>query len=223
LYIDRIALPDGRVIFEDYAEREKAISDRTRFALEAILGSVVRGGTGQRIGRGLRIPLGRDSSVHVPVPAYGKTGTTNDYRNAAFLGFIAAPKAQGKGFDAASGYAIGAYTGFDDNTPMTRRGFRGTGASAAIPAWLEIAKTLVGIRDFSGRVDALDLEAMATGEAPMFQREKYRAYRVSRRTGLPLAGSDDEAGYAEDLSDELDAAQVAQEKNEGAVIWIRED
>jgi membrane peptidoglycan carboxypeptidase len=172
------------------------------------------------------MPLGRDSSSRVVVPAYGKTGTTNDYRNAAFLGYIAAPKGQGKGFEAASGFAIGAYTGFDDNTPMSRRGFRGTGASAAIPSWLSIAQALVRLKEFPARVDALDLEALATGQAPVFQREKFKAYRVSRRTGLPAMGEDPgDAGYAEDLSDELEPGSAAGpgSGDEGTLLWIREE
>ncbi|HLU69679.1 MAG TPA: transglycosylase domain-containing protein, partial [Fibrobacteria bacterium] len=57
LYIEKILTPDGRTIFEDYPEPEQVLDDRTRFHIEAILASAVQGGTGQRIHRGLRIPL----------------------------------------------------------------------------------------------------------------------------------------------------------------------
>jgi penicillin-binding protein 1A len=225
LYIEKIVTADGQVIFEDYAEREEVIAERTRRMLEAILASVVQGGTGQRIGRELRMPLGGQNGaepVTVPVPAYGKTGTTNDYRNAAFLGYLAAPKGQGKGFDPAAGYAIGVYTGFDDNRPMSRAGFRGTGASAAIPAWLGIARDIVKIKDYAGRVEVPAPEALAAGEAPLFQREQYKMYSVSRRTGLPLSRPED-PGYAEDLSDELGHDENVEPSGESAPLWIRED
>jgi penicillin-binding protein 1A len=226
LYIEKIATQDGRVIFEDYAEREEILADRTRFMLESILASVVRGGTGQRIGRELTMPLGK-GGPRVAVPAYGKTGTTNDYRNAAFLGYIAAPKGQGKGFDPTSGYAIGVYTGFDDNKPVDHRGFRGTGASTAIPAWLGIAQNIVKLKKFQERI-AIPAEGEETGavitEAPIFQREQYKHYTVSRRTGLPAEGAA-EAGYVEDLSDELGpgSAGGADNTGESASLWIRED
>src|SRR5690606_3355480 len=115
------------------------------------LASVVQGGTGQRIGRELRVPLG-PGGPRVPVPAYGKTGTTNDYRNAAFLGYMAAPRGQARGFDPSSGYAIGVYTGFDDNQAMNRPGFRGTGSSTSIPAWKDIAQNIVKLKDYSERI-----------------------------------------------------------------------
>lgn len=221
LYIEKILTADGRVVFEDYAEREDVITDRTRYLLESILASVTQGGTGQRIGRELRIPLG-SPPVRVPVPAYGKTGTTNDYRNAAFLGYIAAPKGQDKGFDAAAGYSIGVYTGFDDNRPMEHPGFRGTGSSTAIPAWLEIAKSIVKIRNFAERVPVPDPESWNAGDAPLFQQEQYKFYRVSRRTGRPFTRPENPA-YTEDLSDELGPSENIQPAGASAPLWIRED
>jgi membrane peptidoglycan carboxypeptidase len=233
LYIEKIATSDGKVIFEDYAEREDVLSDRSRHMLEAILASVVRGGTGQRIGRELKVSLGKDGPP-VTVPAYGKTGTTNDYRNAAFLGYMAAPKGPGKGFDPTSGFTIGVYTGFDDNKPVDHRGFKGTGAATALPAWLGIAQNIVKLKKFQERVPLPEAAASETGEtgdpamapaapeAPLFQREEYKHYTVSRRTGLPVNGSD-ESGYVEDLSDELGPGGNAEKSGESASLWIRED
>ncbi len=227
LYIDRITTAEGQVIFQDTAQPMPVISDRTRYELEAILGSVVEGGTGQRIGRELRMPLGSGASVaEVPVPAFGKTGTTNDYRNGAFLGFIAAPEAPGKGFDPAAGYTLGVYTGFDDNAPMTHPGFRGTGAWVAVPAWLALAQTMVKLEDYSTRVDTLDLETIASGQPPWFDREQYHRVWVSRRTGLPLAAPADSAAttnYSEDVSDELGPGETSGKNPAAASVWIREE
>jgi penicillin-binding protein 1A len=218
LYIEKICLHDGTVIFEDYLDRERAISEKTRAGIEGILGTVVTGGTGQQIGRELKIPMAPSSfsadkaAAELPLPAYGKTGTTNDYRNGAFLGFIAAPKGQGKGFDAASGYAIGVYTGFDDNAIMQRKGFKGTGSSVAIPAWIPMARAIAEVDAFSEHIDLLDLEIQATGQPPLFNQDKYRKFVVSKRTGLPLPGTDErilqaQGNYTEDLSDELPSGE----------------
>lgn len=228
LYIEKILTSDGRTIFEDHAEPEQVIDDRTRFQLEAILASVVQGGTAQRIGRELRIPLKAPDggTVTTPVPAYGKTGTTNDYRNAAFIGYIAAPKGQGKGYDPMAGYAIGVYTGFDDNRPLTNRlGFRGTGASAAIPAWLGIARDIARIKKYSESIEAPMAEGPYAGEAPLFQRDRYKFHRVTRRAGLPVSPvrASDDAGYVEDLSDELPASEIIQATGDFAPLWIREE
>jgi penicillin-binding protein 1A len=218
LYIEKICLHDGTVIFEDYLDRERVITEKTRAGIEAILGTVVKGGTGQQIGRELKIPMAPSAfaldkaAAELPLPAYGKTGTTNDYRNGAFLGFIAAPKGQGKGFDPASGYAIGAYTGFDDNAIMQRKGFKGTGSSVAIPAWIPMARAVAEVDAFSEHIDLLDLEIQATGQPPLFNQDKYRKYVVSKRTGLPLPGTDErilqaQGNYTEDLSDELPSGE----------------
>lgn len=211
LFIEKIALPDGSVIFEDYLERDKVLSEKARFGVESILASVVQGGTGQQIGRDLKVPA-PEGGLEVGLPAYGKTGTTNDYRNGAFLGFIAAPKGLNKGFDAPSGFTLGVYVGFDDNAVMSHKGFKGTGSSVAIPAWIGMARSVAGIDAFAERIDLLDLEVQASGTAPFFQQEKYNRILVSKRTGLPIQGADEEslraqAGtYTEDLSDELGAA-----------------
>jgi len=231
LFIEKIVTSDGSVIFEDYAEREQVLADRSRYMLEAILATVVRGGTGQRIGRELLMPLGKGGPL-VPVPAYGKTGTTNDYRNAAFLGYVAAPMGQGKGFDPTSGYAIGVYTGFDDNKPVDYRGFKGTGAATAVPAWLGIAQSITKLKKFQERVPVPEPAPPADGstatatpaapEAPIFQRDEYKHYTVSRRTGLPVNGNA-ETGYVEDLSDELGPGGNTEKTGESASIWIREE
>lgn len=225
LFVERIHLRDGTVIYEDYLEREKVIEDRARMGLEALLGSVVTGGTGRQIGRELKVKAGEQGEVNLRLPAYGKTGTTNDYRNAAFLGFVAAPRGKGKGFDAASGATLGVYGGFDDNHPMTRRGFKGTGSSVAVPAWIEMAKALAEVGEYGRNADVLDLEVQATGEPAMFQDEKYVKYIVSRRTGLPIAGGEPGAGdsYTEDLSDELVGAEAETVGAATESVSIREE
>ncbi len=228
LFIEKICLHDGTVIFEDYLERERVVSERTRAGIEAILASVVKGGTGQQIGRDLKVPMGDKGGPELPLPAFGKTGTTNDYRNGAFLGFIAAPKGQNKGFDAASGYALGDYTGFDDNVSMLRKGFKGTGSSVAIPAWIMQARAVAEVDAFADRIDLLDLDIQSSGQAPMFNQEKYRKFTVSKRTGLPLPGADEktlqgEAAYTEDLSDELAGDAESADAAAYTTILIREE
>ncbi|MEO7424444.1 MAG: hypothetical protein ABI036_04605, partial [Fibrobacteria bacterium] len=159
---------------------------------------------------------------------YGKTGTTNDYRNGAFLGFIAAPKGQNKGFDAQSGYAIGNYVGFDDNVSMLRRGFKGTGSAVAIPAWIAEARAVAEVDAFSDHIDLLDLDIQSTGQAPLFNQEKYAKFMVSKRTGLPIQAADEQAaqaqgGYTEDLSDELSGATGTADLSVYTPVWIREE
>src|SRR5690606_33177381 len=127
-------------------------------------------------GRNPKVPMGAEGGPDLPLPAFGKTGTTNDYRNETFLGYISAPKGMNKGFDSQSGYAIGDYVGFDDNVSMVRKGFKGTGSSLAIPAWLAQARAVAEVREFGNMLDLLDLDIQATGQAPVFQQDKYARY-----------------------------------------------
>ncbi|MBN2800082.1 MAG: transglycosylase domain-containing protein [Deltaproteobacteria bacterium] len=100
-----------------------------------ILRNVVLWGTGRRAKEAVL-------ASGAPVPLGGKTGTTNDFRNAAFLGY--APVADGGGYRAEDGYVIGAYVGYDDNRSMSSGNLRLAGASGALPVWIGVAQGLQG-------------------------------------------------------------------------------
>jgi membrane peptidoglycan carboxypeptidase len=72
-----------------------------------------------------------------PVVTVGKTGTTNEYKNVAFVGMV--PKA-GSGGRWGEGFTIAAYVGYDDNHPMKRGSFKVQGASGALPVWIATAR-----------------------------------------------------------------------------------
>jgi penicillin-binding protein 1A len=65
---------------------------------------------------------GRAKAVGRPV--YGKTGTTNDYSDAWFVGFD-------------DHLAVGVWVGRDDHTTL---GVAETGSEAALPIWTEFMK-----------------------------------------------------------------------------------
>jgi penicillin-binding protein 1A len=60
----------------------------------------------------------------VPRTVYGKTGTTNDYSDAWFVGFD-------------DNLALGVWVGRDDHTPL---GIEETGSETALPIWTEFMK-----------------------------------------------------------------------------------
>ena len=100
--------PWGQELYRAEEQSRDAISPQTAYIMTSLLKEVVRAGTGRRAAV-LGKPLG------------GKTGTTNDERDAWFMGF--------------SPYLItGVYVGFDSHEPM---GKRETGARAALPIWLQ--------------------------------------------------------------------------------------
>jgi penicillin-binding protein 1A len=76
-----------------------------------MLHAVVEAGTGQR-------------ARTLPFPVAGKTGTTDDNRDAWFVGF-------------SSRLSAGVWVGRDDNRPL---GPRVQGAEAALPVWIDIMR-----------------------------------------------------------------------------------
>jgi penicillin-binding protein 1A len=122
-YITRVADRDGNILESiDPADfpagpgknqrlvqqsAERVISPETAYLISNMMESVVRKGTGQRA-----LALNR--------PVAGKTGTTNDLKDAWFAGFIPQLVAV-------------AWVGYDQERPLGRGE---TGGRAALPAWV---------------------------------------------------------------------------------------
>jgi penicillin-binding protein 1A len=91
--------------------REQLTDPASAFQMVHILEGVISRGTGRRI-------------ADLGYPLAGKTGTTNDSRDAWFVGF-------------SPDLAVGVYVGFDDNRSL---GDKEQGASAAAPIWKEFMR-----------------------------------------------------------------------------------
>jgi 1A family penicillin-binding protein len=103
----------GQAVETATIEHERIISPDTAFQMVTMLQDVVARGTGASVrSYGLSAAIG------------GKTGSTNDYRDAWFVGFN-------------SSVVVGVWTGFDQ--PQTiRQG--GTGARVALPIWADFMR-----------------------------------------------------------------------------------
>ncbi|WP_089718263.1 penicillin-binding protein 1A [Candidatus Entotheonella palauensis] len=123
VFITRIVGPGQEMIEENLPRASRAISPELAYIMTSLMQSVIQEGTGTRVKA-----LGR--------PAAGKTGTTNDFRDAWFLGFT--PE-----------LVTGVWVGFDDGTALGRHE---SGGRVASPIWLEFMQhALKGrpITDFS--------------------------------------------------------------------------
>jgi penicillin-binding protein 1A len=107
--IRRVTSYDGALLEESHPEVHDVLSPDLARTMTAMLEEVIQFGTGVQAKA-----LGR--------PAAGKTGTTQDYTDAWFVGFT--PQ-----------LTAGAWVGFDDK--QVSLGKRETGARAALPIWLE--------------------------------------------------------------------------------------
>ena len=106
-YIVRITDFDGNVLEQNAPVVQDVISERTARIMTHMLRDVVLHGTGIAANR-LRVPVA------------GKTGTTNDFTDAWFVGFSPA-------------ITCGVWIGFDEKKSL---GNKETGALAALPVWI---------------------------------------------------------------------------------------
>lgn len=110
--IRRIVAPDGRdVPLPDVEPPRDVMTPAEAYVLTSMLTSVVEHGTAQRARR-LRRPVA------------GKTGTSNEVRDAWFVGYTA-------------DLVAGVWVGFDDHRPLGRRE---SGARSALPIWIDLMR-----------------------------------------------------------------------------------
>ena len=116
-YIRRVTEADGTPLREVAPEVKEVISVETARTMMTLLKAVVTQGTGTAAGQ-LHHPLG------------GKTGTTNDYTDAWFVGF-------------SPGVTCGTWIGFDNRQSL---GEKETGARAALPMWMDFMRAAIATR-----------------------------------------------------------------------------
>lgn len=116
---------EGNVLEENRPEPRDAIRADTAFVITNLMRGVVERGTAAQAAS-LNWPLG------------GKTGTTDDYTDAWFIGFD-------------PDITIGVWVGLDVKKPIGRGQ---TGTTAALPIWIDIMKSWIG-----DRTDAPQFEA----------------------------------------------------------------
>jgi penicillin-binding protein 1A len=111
--VRRVEDSDGNVLFSDEGKAERAISDSTAFLMASMLTDVINSGTAYRA-----------RQAGFVLPAAGKTGTTNDYVDAWFIGFT--PK-----------LVTGVWVGFDQPKTIIGNGYAG---DVAVPMWAGFMK-----------------------------------------------------------------------------------
>lgn len=114
-----------RVLEEQFPELSEATPAQVAYELAHVMRGTIDRGTAY------------EAHVLAP-PIAGKTGTTNAYTDAWFIGFC--PE-----------YTIGVWTGYDD--PSKTLGSGATGAMVALPIWIDVMKQLDALKLRSSRPD----------------------------------------------------------------------
>ena len=105
LLIRKVEDSDGNVLYTDEAKSHRAVSEATAFLMSSMLADVINAGTAYRA-----------RQAGFTLPAAGKTGTTNDYVDAWFIGLHASPRDRGVGR---------LRSAVDDHVEWLRRRYRG--------------------------------------------------------------------------------------------------
>jgi membrane peptidoglycan carboxypeptidase len=161
--IERIETPEGRVVYSRQVVKTQVIDAKSAAAVANILQNTITYGTGRYAYENVRLHSedpDREkvlARTHLPYPLLGKTGTANDYRNAAFVGYVPVLSPDRTALTLQGGYAVGVYTGYDTNLPMVKSGTRVSGSLGALPAWSDIAQSLLDTEKTGDRLDIVDL------------------------------------------------------------------
>jgi len=108
ILIRRVETTEGDLLFTATPRAERAVSEATAFLMTTMMADVVDGGTGWQARR-----------VGFTRPAAGKTGTTNEYRDAWFVGYT-------------PHLAAGVWVGYDQPRTIIGQGYA---ATLAVPLW----------------------------------------------------------------------------------------
>lgn len=108
IFIRRVEDQDGTVLLEHESRAHRSVSETTAFLMSTMLADVVDSGTANRA-----------RAMGFKRPAAGKTGTTNDFVDAWFVGYT-------------PHLVAGVWIGYDTPRTIVRNGFAGL---LAVPMW----------------------------------------------------------------------------------------
>jgi 1A family penicillin-binding protein len=113
ILVRRVEDSDGTVLFQDAGKSQRAISESSAFLMSSMLADVINAGTAYKV-----------RQAGFTLPAAGKTGTTNDYVDAWFVGYT-------------PHLVTGVWVGFDQPKTIVPNGYAG---DLAVPIWTSFMK-----------------------------------------------------------------------------------
>ena len=117
-YITKVTDYEGRTLEENFPDVKDVINARTARTMTAMLREVVLHGTAM-------------AASSMKYPLAGKTGTTNNFTDAWFVGF-------------SPSITCGVWIGYDEKKFL---GAKETGSRAALPIWMDFMKTALAGKD----------------------------------------------------------------------------
>ena len=118
--VTAIADREGNVLEQNRPEAHEAIRADTSFVMTSLLRGVVQRGTAA-------------AAASIEWPLAGKTGTVDDYTDTWFIGFD-------------PNITVGVWVGYDEKKPIGGTSNGETGATAALPIWMEFMQAYIELR-----------------------------------------------------------------------------
>jgi hypothetical protein len=213
LVLERIEDLNGQLIWEAEGRSHQLVDVLYSAPMLSILRSTVTHGTAYAAHNSILLSakLGEAKlaleKAAIRVPTFGKTGTTNEYVNATYVGFLPYPELEGaKELTPDAAYTIAAYVGYDNNEPMRRGQFKVAGGTGALPAWIEAANALVREKDFASKLNWKSLVQDKVKDVPFQFGSGLSAVRVGVHSSViadatDVAEADEQAEDANTYSD----------------------
>jgi penicillin-binding protein 1A len=200
--ITKITGRKGELLWKYIPKPKNVLSDMTSASVTEILRMAVENGTARRAKDSVRLKMAFDEdTIDVPIPSYGKTGTSNRFSNSSFAGFI--PGIQKGEFNINSGYVIASYVGYDDNRPMKGPYMMVYGASGALPIWIDTANVIAGSMEYKKEIEIADL-AFSGEFKPLVNDGLLNPVKISPISGLPLPEQQADDSEAVDVYSNVD-------------------
>ncbi|MDY6821514.1 MAG: PBP1A family penicillin-binding protein [Deferribacterota bacterium] len=152
----------GKEIYSEKPKiKYKPIKESTAHIMVDALIDVVENGTGRK-------------AKHIPRFIGGKTGSTNNYRDAWFIGFL-------------PNLVVGVWVGFDDFSSI---GPLETGARAALPAFVDFMESVL---------DDVDYKTFPTSKNVTYYKVDKKTYKKTEAINVPFTFEP----YADDMPNEI--------------------
>lgn len=206
--VRRIEDRAGSVLYKMERKEQQLVGGELALQMREILRRVVTHGTGRRAATELYLSLDDEQTKdpkgkkvklgdgRIRIPSFGKTGTTNDYTNSNFAGFVPYPTVKNAPLDPENSYVLAAYVGYDLAKKMEAGYLRITGAQGALPAWIGLAKEIIDKKHYNEHLDTLDLSVMQSREWPLLADKRTSTTRVDLPRGVML----DRGGDADQIA-----------------------
>ena len=172
LALKAVADENGRMLEQRHLKIERLISNAKAFIMNSLLSGVVKRGTG----RSLR-------HRGIDWPAAGKTGTTNNYRDAWFIGYTPDLLAL-------------VWVGFDNGDSI-----KSTGAQAALPIWTQLIKAIphhISQNDFRVPGEIVKRMICSDGQKAIVSKNcpaPYEEYFLKENAPKALFQQDTQSGF----------------------------